>query len=157
MHRDMIVLPSSVPADQRNIEMMHQIEVVLQRYRPDTVVIEDVQMQKSVYPVIVLARLQGMILALCDRYKADCKMYLPASWRKQLGFRQGKGVTRKECKEQAVAFVKKAYGLNVGEDIGEAICIGLAHLNYLGALPNLPDTGESRTDDPQDFKEAKHG
>jgi len=151
MRRDIIKLPASVPADRRNIEMMHQIEVLLQRYQPDTVIIEDVQMQKSVYPVIILARLQGMIMALCDRYKVDCKMYLPTTWRKQLGFQQGKGVTRQDLKQQATDFVNASYGINVGEDVSEAICIGLAHLNYIGALPTEKN---ERMKKPHDSKEA---
>ena len=136
---DAIILPQSVSADQRIIEMTHQIEVILQRYRPKIVVIEDVQKQASEHTVILLARLQGLIIGLCDRLKIPCKLMLPTVWRKHLGLRQGKSVTRQECKEQAIEFVRKSYGLNVGEDICEAICIGLAYLKYLGMLPNLDD------------------
>lgn len=139
MKWDAIILPQSVPADQRIIEMTHQLEVVIQRYHPKMIVFEDVQRQANEKTVITLARLQGLMIGLCDRYRAPYDMYLPSVWRKQLGFRQGKGVTRQECKEQAIEFVRNAYGLKVGEDICEAICIGLAHLKTLGMLPNLDD------------------
>lgn len=152
---DAIVLPQSVPADQRNIEIAHQLDVVIQRYRPKMIVFEDVQKQANDQVVIKLARLQGLIIGLCDRYHAPYDIYLPSVWRKQLNFRQGKGVTRQECKEQAIEFVRNAYGLKVGEDICEAICIGLAHLKILGMLPDLNDL--HRAHRSKDYKEAENG
>ena len=152
---DVIVLPQSVPAEQRIVEMMHQIEVVIQRYRPKMIVLEDVQKQASERTVILLARLQGLIISLCDRYQIPYTMYFPTRWRKQLGFSQGAGVSRDACKQQALDFIRNAYGLKVGEDICEAICIGLAHLRVLGMLPNLNEL--RRAHDPRDYKEAKDG
>ena len=148
MEFGIVNVPRDVKAGDRLIEMAHQILGVIQRFKPNHVVIEDVQLQQAVKPLILLARLQGMILGICDRLNVSCTMYLPSVWRKRLQFRQGKGVTRKECKEQAISLVKNVFGVNAGDDISEAICIGLAHLNFIGALPNI------ERNDPQDYKES---
>lgn len=147
MKWDLIALPQSVPSSQRIIEMTHQIEVVIQKYRPKLIVFEDVQVQRDARAALMLARLQGLIMGLCDRYNTPYEIISPTTWRKMLGFKQGRGVSRQELKEQAVSFVRNGYGIVVGEDICEAICIGLAHLKDLGLLPNLDELKRAKRKD----------
>ena len=135
----LIDVPQSVPAESRMIEALHQYELLVQKYHPQLVVIEDVQLRKSPRTLILLARLQGMIIGLCDRYRIPIKIVAPATWRDELGFDQGRGIKTPDLKKQAIDFVRDSYGLKVGDDICESICIGLAHLKSIGALPNLDE------------------
>ncbi len=89
--------------------------------------------QQSIQIVILLARLQGCIIDICRKKKAAYSIYQPTTWRSNIGFDQG-NLKRKELKQQAVDHVKNSYGLNVGEDVCEAICIGLAHLKQQGKI-----------------------
>lgn len=91
---------------------------------PDLVVFEDVAFQKNAAALITLARLQGVIIAKCLFDKNEFFIYSPSSWRKHLGFQQGKGIKRGNLKEQAIKYVKDSFGIEAGEDVCEAICIG---------------------------------
>ena len=44
-------------------------------------------------------------------------------WRKAVGIKNGRGVLRAEQKEQAIQAVKMEYGIDVGDDIAESICL----------------------------------
>ena len=56
----------------------------------------------------------------------------PTSWRKQLSFSQGKNIKRDQLKEQSVKYVSDNYGLNVGDDEADAICIADAVIKLYG-------------------------
>ena len=112
---------------------------LIRRYNPEFVVFEGVMFQKSPNALIVLANLQGILRGICQERGAGYAVYAPTAWRRLMGIRQGKGITRDKLKEQAIALVRSAYGINVEEDVCEAICIGLAHLRKSGIIPPLED------------------
>lgn len=113
--------------DHRIAEMGLAICVKIKEFKPDCVVIEDIQNQKGVKTVIQLARLQGCIMLYCQSKKVDFKFLHPTEWRKQLNFQQGPKVKRAELKEQSRNFVVNTLGLSIkSEDENEAICIGVA-------------------------------
>lgn len=109
-------------------EMCKRLNSMILKTTPDVVVFEDVSFQTNPSTLIILARVQGAIIqsALFNNIPFMC--YKPSSWRKLNSFRQGKDVTRKELKQQALNYVKRKYNLNVREDVAEAICIGTAFL-----------------------------
>jgi hypothetical protein len=45
----------------------------------------------------------------------------PSAWRKTVGIKNGRGILRDEQKAQAIKAVKDWYGIDVGDDIAEAI------------------------------------
>lgn len=118
---------------KRIIEMADKIEELVAKYNPDEVIFEGIQKQQSVQVVIVLARLQGCIIDICRKYHISYSIYQPTTWRSNLQFQQG-SAKRSELKRQAVEYVKNAYGLSIGEDVCEAICIGLSHLRQIGTI-----------------------
>ena len=53
----------------------------------------------------------------------------PSSWRKVCGISQGRGVQRKKQKENDIEWVRKTFGMDVNDDIADAIGIGYAYLH----------------------------
>lgn len=95
---------------------------------PDCVVFEGVSLQNNPSTLTLLARLQGAMIQTCLNCKISYEILPASSWRKLLCFNQGKGIARKQLKEQAIEFVKREFGILVKEDIAEAICIGMAYV-----------------------------
>lgn len=143
--------------DGRFQEMCKHIEELLKNIRPDLVVFEDVSLRQSVNVLIMLARLQGCIMEMCYTYDVDFVIYVPTKWRQLCGINQKKHAERDNLKKQAIAFVRGAYGIRVGDDCAEAICIGLAHLKQTGALEaldNLKRSHRNREKEKQNGEQA---
>lgn len=105
--------------------MYHSIQSRIKENHPDVVVIEDVVLQHSVKTLIELARLQGIIIGICDLYGINCVILKTTEWRKLLGFNQGK-IKREDLKKQAICYIKEKYNQDVTSDEADAICIALA-------------------------------
>lgn len=112
--------------EERFKEMSLSLKELFTRVSPDFLVMEQVAYQRNAATLIELARLQGVLISECFNRGISFYIYPPSSWRKDLGFKQGQGVKRKELKQQAVDFVKKQYGINTDEDTAESICMGSA-------------------------------
>lgn len=117
---------SELDTDERSFEMAKEIWKVINKYKPDILVIENVQKQTSTSTVITLARLQGEIIGYAEAHGVKTYIVSPSQWRKALGFSQGPKVKRKELKQQSIDYVKKNYGIDVLEDEMEAIAINAA-------------------------------
>lgn len=117
---------SKVHGDQRMSAMVLEIYKIIDEVAPEVVVLEDVAFQKNAASLILLARIQGAIIGYCLNKDIKTVIYKSSSWRKMLGFDQGKNVKRPALKKQAFDFVKEHYGLRVAEDEADAICIGCA-------------------------------
>ena len=133
---------SDKDSDARLDEMAVQIRDLIRRYNPKFVVFEGVLFQKSPNALIMLANLQGIIRGICQERGCGYAVYAPTAWRRLMGIKQGTGITRDKLKVQAIELVRSAYGIEVAEDVCEAICIGLAHLRKIGVIPPLSDCKE---------------
>jgi Holliday junction resolvasome RuvABC endonuclease subunit len=99
----------------------------IKEYKPDIVVIENIQKQSNTKTVIYLARLQGCIILYCASKDIDLKILHPTEWRSVLEYTQGSKVKREELKQQSRDYVKNTLGLSIeSEDEVEAVCIGVA-------------------------------
>lgn len=116
--------------------MIAEIVKVIGKIKPDRVVFEDVALQDSPRTLIMLSRIQGAIIGFCIEHGIPYEIYMPTSWRKIVGIKQGKGIKRENLKEQAIAFVRDAYGIKVGDDCAEGISLTLADLKERGVLPD---------------------
>lgn len=104
---------------------------VIEKYQPDSVVIEEVAQQSNALTLKLLARIQGIIIGFCAAHNIDTYIVEPSKWRSTLKFRQGSGVKREALKEQGIKHVKDNYNLDLSEDECEAICINeAAHKIY---------------------------
>lgn len=110
--------------DERIKDMTNRISDIIQKYSPDSVVIEEVAQQSNAKVLKILARLQGAILYMCMLRSIPCSIIEPAKWRSKIGLTVGPHIKRSDLKHQAIQHVKEKYNLDVIEDVAEAICIG---------------------------------
>lgn len=115
-------------------QMCLEIHNLITKSNVDFIVFEDVSLQTNVSTLAILARLQGAIIQSILFSNNPYKMYKPSSWRKVLGFNQGRGIARRQLKKQALDYVQTNYNLKTKEDIAEAICIGSAFLIENGGI-----------------------
>lgn len=115
---------SKLDTNERSFEMAKEIWKIINKYKPQHIVLEDVQQQSNPKTMIVLARLSGMIIGYAEAHNVKTHILSPAQWRKQLHYSQGPKIKRQELKQQSIDYVKKNFGLDLPEDECEAICIG---------------------------------
>lgn len=115
---------SKLSPAERFEKMCRAVQDVIDMVKPDFVVMEEVAMQTNAHALITLSRLQGVIISACFQSKIEFYIYPPSSWRKELGFQQGKGHSRKDLKKQAIAYCKEHHGVDLDEDRADAVCIG---------------------------------
>lgn len=119
-----IDLHNIINTEKRILTMYDEISSLITNHL-DCVVIEDTQYQNNQKTYKMLCRLQGMIESCCYNVDVPIKIVSPSEWRSKLGFQLGRGIKRKELKEQAINYVQNRFGDNyIEEDLCEAICIG---------------------------------
>lgn len=123
---------STLETPERSFEMAKAIWKLIKKYKPDYLIIEDVQNQSSTKTVIVLARLQGLILGYAEAHGVKTQILAPTVWRKELNYSQGPKVKRAELKQQSADYVLKKYGFKKSEDENEAIALNDAARKKLG-------------------------
>lgn len=128
---DMIQLDKDDPVDVRIAQMSDDIRKLIYKEMPTLIAIEDVNYQRNAQVLIGLARLQGHIMRIAMDVGVPVVIYKPSVWRKVVGIKSGRGVKRQELKDAAMALIKEKYGIDVPEDIAEAICIGECALHEL--------------------------
>lgn len=125
---DLIDLHKDKNVEHRLPIMIKEINNYIVENAPDCVVFEDISLQTNVSTLVLLAQLQGAIMQTCIMNNIEYHTLKSSSWRKMLGFRQGRNIKRPELKQQAKDFVKIKYELELKEDICDAICIGEAFI-----------------------------
>ena len=125
----------------KRIEKMEQeLTTVLSENKIDKVVIEDVvpdDVRNNGTVFRALMHLQGCICAMLDKFNLKPEFVVAAHWRKLCGIRTGAGIKRESLKPKDIEFVKNQFGLNVNDDIADAICIGFA---AVGGEIKIPTT-----------------
>lgn len=107
--------------------MMLLVVGMIRSTKPDMVAFEDVQKQSNVATFKMLSQLQGAIMYYCYEIGVKFTILTPTSWRKTLGFEQGRKVRRAALKKQSVDYVCQRCGMKkLSDDEADAVCIGLA-------------------------------
>lgn len=118
---------SKLDTNERSFEMAKAIWKLIKHYKPDYLILEDVQLQQNnAKTMLVLARLQGMIIGYAEAHKVKVHIVSPTQWRAQLQYSQGPKVKRAELKQQSLDYVQEHIRLALPEDQAEACCIGFA-------------------------------
>ena len=108
---------SKLETSARSFEMAKEIWKVIKHYKPDYLILEDVQLQKNnAKTMIVLARLAGMVIGYAEAHKVKVHILTPSQWRAKLEYMQGPKVKREELKQQSLDYVKEHLGLELPED-----------------------------------------
>ena len=114
---------SKLDTEERSFEMAKALWKIIKQYKPEHLILEDVQKQNGVQTLIVLARLSGIIIGYAEAHKVKTHILLPAHWRKILGYNQGSKVKRAELKQQSIDYVREKYNIYATEDECEAIAL----------------------------------
>lgn len=104
----------------------HWVANMIQTWKPDLVVFEDIQLQKfdggeAVVTFKKLAHLQGVLKNYCFENGIIYKIVSPSTWR---AFNEIKGRERNDKKRNAQFKVKALYDVSVTQDEADAILIG---------------------------------
>ena len=111
-------------------KMVAEIKKIYEQYEITNVICEDVlpedvRHNQNVFKV--LHYLQAAVVLMLHEYNQKVEFYVSSEWRKKCGIRTGRGITRDMVKAADIKFVKDNYGLDVNDDIADAICIGYAY------------------------------
>lgn len=109
--------------------IMEEIEELIKTYKPDNIVIEDVQITMNAATAKSLLGLQFMIEVYAHKNNISCKTYRTTKWRKILGLSNSRSLDRKAKKQETIDYVKNKYGIEIlKDDESDAIAIGTAYL-----------------------------
>ena len=111
-------------AYERIKKMFMEICKILDQYDIDAMYMEKAICKGgNVDVTIKLAYLSGGMSLYCIQKGIEFHNPTPSSWRKVVGIKNGRGILRDEQKAQAIQAVKDEYGIDVGDDIAESICL----------------------------------
>lgn len=109
--------------------IMEEIEELIKTYKPNNMVIEDVQITMNAATAKSLLGLQFMIEVYAHRNNISCETYRTTKWRKILGLSNSRSLDRKAKKQETIDYVKDKYRIDVlKDDESDAIAIGTAYL-----------------------------
>lgn len=119
----LIDLHKEKDAMKRIQNMLLKICEVLDEYKIDAVYMEKSILKSNVDTVQKLANLAGGIMLYCAKNNIEFHHPLPPTWRAKIGIRQSSKIKREVLKEEAILAVKEEYGIDVNDDIAEAVLI----------------------------------
>lgn len=121
-----VIKSSSTDALKRIQIMRDNVQQLVKDYNITHIVAED-PYQNGVQSRTnqILMWVQGtVIIAAYEANKSiTYEFILPNSWRSKIGIHTGRGIKREELKQADIQYVFNKYGLNVGDDEADAICI----------------------------------
>lgn len=123
-HYTLIDLHNENDAMKRIPIMMIKICEVLKEHNIDQIYMEkSICKGGNVDTTQKLSYLAGGIMFYCAQNKIEFVNPLPSEWRKKIGIEQSSKVKRDVLKAEAILAVKKEYGIDVGDDVSEAILL----------------------------------
>lgn len=117
-------------------KIIKELNEFLNNEKIDKVILEEVRPEQGLQNIKThraLMWLQAAIAFLLHEIqpKAEIEYVYPSEWRAKCGIKNGRGVRRDSLKPLDIKFVKDTYGLDVNDDIADAIGIGHAYVNQL--------------------------
>lgn len=109
-------------------KMQTEIREILKTHKIDKVVIEDVipeDVHNNTNVFKALMYLQGALCMVFNQFSITPEFLYPNEWRSKCGIPTGRN-KRESLKPKDIAFVKQHFGIDVNDDIADAICIGYA-------------------------------
>lgn len=111
-------------------KMVSEIEILYKAWNVDAVIMEDVipaDVHNNLNVFKTLHYLQAALVLMFHNHEQKVEFYVSSEWRKKCGIRTGRGITRDMVKAADIKFVKDNYGIDVNDDVADAICIGYAY------------------------------
>lgn len=114
---------------ERVNNIINEINILIEKYKPNDIALENIQITLSASTAKSLMGLQFLIELLCFQKNIKCTTIRPTHWRKVLGLSNSSKLNRKEKKEATITYVKEKYKINEDiDDICDAICIGECYI-----------------------------
>ena len=115
-------------SDNRIKDMCIEVLNLLQKYKPDIIVIEKLNVSRNMNATRILSKVIGVVYTY-HILTEDCFYFeiQPTQWRSQLGMQAGKK-KRNELKQLSIEYVKNTIGKCVSDDESDSICQGLAYI-----------------------------
>ena len=123
------ITASSANLYKRIHKMQDELEKIINEYKPDKIIMEDVipddvKGNQTVFRALMY--LQGYLTEIYDKNKIPFELVVASHWRKLCGIKTGAGVRRESLKPKDIKFVKNQFGIDSNDDVCDAICIGFA-------------------------------
>ena len=106
---------------------LEKVQIVMEQVIPDN--LNDAKWTRNQATFKALFYLQAAIVLMFDHYDLEVELVGASTWRKWCGIKQG-GANRETLKFRDIEFVKNNYGLEVNDDIADAICIGHGKIHH---------------------------
>lgn len=136
-----VVAPAGTNAITRIEKIADAVNDLMLEYNPDVIYAEEpepafVKNNIDVYRKLTFAH--GAIAIVLNHYRKEMKLCSSSHWRKQVGIKTGRGITRAQLKPIDVAKANELFNLNTkSDDLADAVLIGWAYI-----LENKLDTDE---------------
>lgn len=110
-----------------------EINLLMLEYHPDIIYAEEpepafVKNNIDVYRKLTFAH--GAIAIVLNHYSKEMQLCSASHWRKQVGIKTGRGITRTQLKPVDVAKANELFNLNTkNDDLADAVLIGQAYIN----------------------------
>lgn len=114
--------------------MTDNLKEILNNNKIDKIIVEEVRPDVGASNIQTHRALMWLQAALAflvhDEFKTiEIEYIYPSSWRAKCGIKNGRGIKRETLKEADIRFVKENYGIDVNDDIADAIAIGHSQIN----------------------------
>ena len=114
-------------SDDRISTMCKTIFSIIQKLKPDSVVIEKLTVSRNMTTVRVLSKIIGTVYSYSILNDINCIEVEASQWRSALGM-QKRGRKRDEYKKISVQYVEELISKKVTDDEADAVCIGLGYM-----------------------------
>lgn len=119
-----VIKPKQDETIDRIIYISNELKEVLRNFRPEFVVIEEMNVTRNMKTIRALSGLITAIEVMLRNRQALYVKLTPSQWRKSVGI-QCKN-DRNTLKQASVEYVREHYSENVNDDEADAICIAEA-------------------------------
>ena len=118
--------------DLRIKDMCLNIFSLLNKYSPDIIVVEKLNVCRNMAVVRKLSKIIDIVYVYsiinnCTYYEIQ-----PTQWRSKLGLQEGKK-KREDFKQASINYIKETHGIDVGDDEADSICAGLGYTEMCSA------------------------
>lgn len=138
IHYELLDFSEINDTEERIRKMCSKLLTVMDEHNPSIVVIEDSWNAMNVQVTKLLTRVMGVSFAWSIQHNAEWHTLLPSQWRKLANMSQAKK-KRNELKQMSIDYVKELFGIDVNDDVADAISLGAAYYNYYCRLENSED------------------
>ena len=117
-------------------KIAEKVNELMLEYNPDIIYAEEpepafVKNNIDVYRKLTFAH--GAIAIVLNHYSKEMKLCSSSHWRKQVGIKTGRGITRAQLKPLDIAKANELFNLNTkNDDLADAVLIGWSYIVEYG-------------------------